>query len=177
MCWHTEQIAMTQPFKAEEDIKVFKLCRGTSYDGDKEAGFVNIYDKTVIIKGREFMVAEKFVYEFETYHHDKRLKVLTIGDYIHQIDEGYHSYGVGKFTLERRQDRVRDNVIIRHVDKETKLYKDVDTLDIARFYVKLVLCTIPKGATYYKNEYDTYVSDTIKIDSIKEIFEFLTEEE
>ena len=41
------------------------------YDGDKEAGFVNIYDKTVIIKGREFMVAEKFVYEFETYHHDK----------------------------------------------------------------------------------------------------------
>ena len=162
MCWHTEQIAMTQPFKAEEDIKVFKLCRGTSNND------------TVL---PYYYGAPWNAYKLgETYHHNKRLKVLTIGDYIHQIDEGYHSYGVGKFTLERRQDRVRDNVIIRHVDNETKLYKDVDTLDIARFYIKLVLCTIPKGATYYKNEYDTYVSDTVKIDSIKEIFEFLTEE-
>jgi uncharacterized protein involved in high-affinity Fe2+ transport len=91
------------------------------------------------------------------------MKTMSLGGYQYEIGEGYHSYGVGKFTLERRQDRVRDNVIIRHVDKETKLYKDVDTLDIARFYVKLVLCTIPKGATYYKNEYDTYISDTIKI--------------
>ena len=37
------------------------------YDGDKEAGFVNIYDKTVIIKDREFMVAEKFVYTFQNF--------------------------------------------------------------------------------------------------------------
>lgn len=166
MCWHTEQIAMTQPFKAEEDIKVFKLCRGTS-NNDTVLPYYYGAPWNSYKLGETYLLMKTM----------KTTKTMSLGGHQYEIGEGYHSYGVGKFTLERRQDRVRDNVIIMHVDKETKLRKLVDTLDIARFYVKLVLCTIPKGATYYKNEYDTYVSDTIKIDSIKEIFEFLTEEE
>lgn len=160
MCWYSSNTPIKKV--AEKPIKVFKLCRGTSIDNTVLPYYYGSYWNAYKLG--------------ETYYHDKRLKVLTIGDHIHQIGEGYHSYGVNKFIFERRLDRVRDYMIIRHVDKETNVYANVDTLDIANFYVKLVLCTIPKGATYFKNEYDTYVSDAIRIDSIKEIFEFLTEE-
>lgn len=142
MCWKTYK-GRPEKKKAEKDIPVFKIClKDRSSNGALPYYFI---DKEVY-------------YENKTYHAEPYLYTerIGIGSYctMYCISDGLHSYSAN------------------HILSDTKFGVQIITEsngnlgEYGRNYTCLLLCTIPKGAEYYLNEYGEYVSNELVVKHI-----------
>ena len=146
MCWIGNE---NDKKIAEQDIPVFKICAASSinenlvfpyYFSHKIKYAENItYNESICFSNgiRPFWDAKRFLTEE-----------------LFEIAQGLHSYSTElKLTL------------FKHLQIHGKNNSEV----IGKYcqsYARLVLCLIPKGATYYANEDGEYVSDALTISHI-----------
>jgi len=140
MCWKTKKCI--KPHIADKDLHVYKIClRHYNY------GALPYYQ-----------TASEFYEEGETYdadQPDKPCPSQEFDDCIYEIYRGMHSYSC-KCQI-KLYGEIPSNVC-PYIDGGGYLGHYNIKLNLL-----LVLCSIPKGTTYYVNENGEYVSESIKM--------------
>ena len=136
MCWTSNSKPIKQV--ADDDIPVFKLCMRSSENIILPYHYGR--DLTYMVGG--------------TYSSDIRMVHAVIGwETLYNIHEGLHSFSP-KCTINPLSQGKISVCTPKH--KEVGGWYSTDRLCV-------LLCLIPKGATYYLNDNEEYVSDTIKV--------------
>ena len=142
MCWTSKK--HINPITADKDVHVYKICL--------EHGLAAL---------PYYQTAREFYEEGKTYKADRLDEPYqTYEDHFYEIYHGMHSYSC------------KCQLIQGAITSDVNLI-NIDTLAAKDYYMAhynknlrllLVLCSIPKGATYYVNESGEYVSESIKIE-------------
>lgn len=148
MCW----TSIEKPIKriAKEDIPVFKIGKITSY-GDIKPYF---YEFT------SYLMGVTYKQRIRKYHFLRHF----------YIDKGLHSYSLSNIRLKPYYNvikGIKTPYITIKTDKTTPESKNViiraQDYDISN--IAIILCTIPKGSTYYVNSCGEVVSNKLTVNS------------
>lgn len=140
MCWSTYENNNKRERTAKEDMLVYKIVK--KY---REFGYVSYYMGMEYILDKEYSI--------------NNLKAINCpyGETI--INEGYHSYSVQECNI-----CINHNVIYVYSKNKNKLEEDYYEARILNSdRTAVVVCVIPKGSIYYKNEHGEIVSDHLII--------------
>ena len=140
MCWSTYKNKNKGERTAKEDMLVYKIVK--KY---KEFGYVSYYRGMVYILDKEYSISN--------------LKAINCPDGKTIINEGYHSYSAQECNI-----CINHNVISVYSKNKNKLEEDHYEASIPNSdRTAVVVCVIPKGSIYYKNEHGEIVSDHLII--------------
>lgn len=140
MCWSTYENKNKGERTAKEDMLVYKIVK--KY---REFGYVSYYMGMEYILDKEYSI--------------NNLKAINCPDGETIINEGYHSYSVQECNI-----CINHNVIYVYSKNKNKLEEDYYEARILNSdRTAVVVCVIPKGSIYYKNEHGEIVSDHLII--------------
>lgn len=155
MCWKTKSIKHAMPKTAEFDIPVFKVVDRSR----KPFYFTNKGIWTDREKTPTYTYEAGFTYRPKPGSFD----YWTCLRY--EIGEGIHSYSAGC------QVKIDEEPIGTNAGRILKIYAQTDGSNQFPVWLDSYLCidvlrmdcVIPKGSTYYLNEWSEYVSDRIRV--------------
>ena len=163
MCWLSREIPVKRI--AEKDIPVFKIGQIVQADVDKKKVIPYFYpDKTI-----GTVVHMKGYEEGKAYEEKNISYGFLYGRFF--IDRGLHSYSLDNIRIKTNDiaSKYRDKPTIQVMTHKTTLISN-DVLRNGQCYdtnrIAVLLCTLPKGTTYYVNEVGEIVSDKIKVEKI-----------
>lgn len=140
MCWSTYKNKNKGERTAKEDMLVYKIVK--KY---REFGYVSYYMGMEYILDKEYSI--------------NNLKAINCPDGKTIINEGYHSYSAQECNI-----CINHNVIYVYSKNKNKLEEDHYEASIPNSdRTAVVVCVIPKGSIYYKNEHGEIVSDHLII--------------
>lgn len=148
MCWTSHNYKHPVKIIADEDIKVFKIVN---------RNLTSVYEDFQYEIEREYKLMEPIVLEIGS----------TAGMWL--INKGFHSYC---FETVKIYVDYYSNIFSHETIQEISIYtkfgrNDKFVGDIGKYII--AECIIPKGSTYYINEFGEIVSDKISITGIREI--------
>lgn len=129
---------------ADQDIRVFKICRKEVRDGSSDVYSAYMYKQ----------------YTIDELYSMSEMKVTPISSGF-GVSDGFHSYSDDCKVL--CSEAYYDKLLIRIYSCSRSFMLDYFLSDKNRAIVKCS-CTIPKGSKYFKNEDGEIVSDNIIID-------------
>ena len=144
MCWTGK---LEDKHVAQEDIRVFKVCRPCCWLGPNYAAPYFMYLNTGLLyeKGRTYYS------QFDIRYHWAKDKTV-------EINQGIHSYAIGN---SQGSESVKE-----YSDYFEDSFSIIESCHSYGANSRIVLCTIPKGSVYYLNNEGCYVSECLRIDKI-----------
>ena len=156
MCWITREKKHSVKKIAEEDLKVFKICR-------QKLGKVYPY----------FFSGTNISYqEGKTYWQFRNPSLYWTSSGYYGIMKGFHSYSMDLSVENTLEYYYNTTFITLRISTPTKpLTSYSESISPNGAILCYVECTIPKGVAYYENEYGEIVSRKLRIDKITKIRE------
>ena len=149
MCWETIEKKHTQPKVARKTIKVFKLVAKNVYGYGYTPYFMDMSD-VVYKRGC-------------TYTHGKPLVLHDPGAFCgtsYYINEGFHSYNSSKVVLDQHWSYYD---VVWSATRDGHKLCPYSIPPSWRPPLYKMQCIIPKGTTYYENQYGEIVSEAIVV--------------
>ena len=158
MCWITYFTKHGTPIKAENDVKVFKVCT-IDRDGYAIPYYMHFNSRLKYEKGVTYHLPIKL----EIFKNSTEL--LSLGGF--HADYGFHAYSSQHCQYGKSGEYILTS------DIEVLTVSDVDDkhrCDCYRpqYYGNAILeCSIPEGTIYYENENGEIVTEVLRVDNIK----------